>query len=168
MDTIFYFLTVLKASLFSTGGFGPLPALHADFLANGWAVEKHFTEALSIGQITPGPNGLWVVSLCFLSLGILPAWLSALALALPPLLSLFVQNAYEKISHIGFVQGILDGVVLVVSTFSLLVLGNLFAAGHPDFFLFAIAAISAFLAIKRLLSANLILFFAALIGILFR
>jgi len=63
IEPLLYFWLILKASLFSTGGNGNLPSIHADMLARGWATERHFAEALAIGQIRPGPNGLWVVCL---------------------------------------------------------------------------------------------------------
>jgi len=56
----------LKASLFSTGGFSNLPSLHQDLLANAWAKEADFGQSIAIGQISPGPNGLWVISLGYL------------------------------------------------------------------------------------------------------
>ncbi len=37
MNWFFFFSTILKAVLFSTGGFGPLPLLHADFISRAWA-----------------------------------------------------------------------------------------------------------------------------------
>ena len=61
-----YFWLFFKASLFSTGGTGNLPSLHADLPAHGWASEQQFGEALTIGQVSPGPTGLWVVSLALL------------------------------------------------------------------------------------------------------
>jgi len=54
---------------FSTGGFSNLPSLHQDLLANGWASEADFAESIAIGQISPGPNGLWVICLGYLTYG---------------------------------------------------------------------------------------------------
>ena len=88
MDWLIFFGLVLKSALFSTGGLGPLPSLHNDLIARGWAGEKQFTEAISIGQVTPGPNGLWVVSLGYLVAGWPGAVWASLALLLPPLISL--------------------------------------------------------------------------------
>ncbi len=167
MYWILFFFTILKAVLFSTGGFGPLPALHADFLANGWATEQHFAEAISIGQIAPGPNGLWVVSLASLSNGTFAAVLAVLALILPPFIILFVRKFYSKIRYYPATQGILDGVVLVVSSFSIVVLAVIFQNSHPNAALILIAVISAVLAATRRVPVNLILVFAAVIGALF-
>ncbi|HBN79830.1 MAG TPA: chromate transporter, partial [Ruminococcaceae bacterium] len=69
MDWISFFLSLLKSILFSSGGYGPLPSLHSDFIANGWASQKQFSDSLTIGQITPGPSGFWIISFCFLVAG---------------------------------------------------------------------------------------------------
>ena len=167
MDWMLFFWVVLKSILFSTGGFGPLPSLHTDFIAHGWASEKQFTEALSIGQITPGPNGLWVVSLCYLVAGLPGAVLACIALLLPPMLIVIVQRCHARIAHHPATQGLLDGVVLVIVSFSVIVLAGMFRNNGVDFGMIAIAVISAVLAISRRVSANMILVFAALIGLMF-
>lgn len=167
MDWIMFFGVVLKAILFSTGGFGPLPSLHTDFIAHGWASEKQFTEALAIGQITPGPNGLWVVSLCYLVAGLPGAVLSCIALLLPPLLVLIVQCCHARIANRPGTQGFLDGVVLVIVSFSVIVLAGMFQSNGLDKGMVFIAVISAVLAISRRVSANLILVLAAVVGLIF-
>lgn len=164
MDWFLFFWVVLKSILFSTGGFGPLPSLHADFIAYGWASEKQFTEALSIGQITPGPNGLWVVSLCYLVAGLPGAVLACLALLSPPLLILIVQRCHARVADHPATKGLLDGVVLVIVSFNVIVLLGIFWGNGVNIGILAIATISAALAISRRVSANSILVAAALIG----
>jgi chromate transporter len=169
MDWLLYFWLVIKASLFSTGGYGPLPILHADFTARGWAGEKQFTEALSIGQITPGPNGLWVISLGYLIAGLTGALLATLALILPPLLVLVVAQGHARIAGHPATQGFLDGVVLViVVSFSLIVLAQILVSNGLDLRTAVICAASAALALSRRVSANLILLAAALLGLFWK
>src|SRR5256885_13062862 len=80
INPFIYFLLFLKASLFSTGGFSNLPSLHQDLIANGWAKEADFGQSIAIGQISPGPNGLWVISLGYLTYGYLGAFLALIAI----------------------------------------------------------------------------------------
>jgi len=164
MDWILFFWIVLKSILFSTAGFGPLPSLHTDFIVNGWASEKQFTEALTIGQVTPGPNGLWIVSLCYLVAGLPGALLACVALLLPPLLVLFVQRGHARIASHVATQGLLDGIMLVIVSFSVIVLAQMFQSNGMDISLITIAVISAGLALSRRISANVILVAAAVIG----
>ena len=70
MNPLLLFWLLLKGSLFSTGGMGNVPILHADLLARGWSSDRQFAESMAIGQITPGPNGLWVISLGYLVGGV--------------------------------------------------------------------------------------------------
>jgi chromate transporter len=110
-----YFWLLLKASLFSTGGAGNLPSLHTDLIARGWAQDQHFTEALAIGQISPGPNGLWVVALGYLTDGIRGALLATLAVSSVPMLVLVIHRLYGKASHHPAMQGFVRGLGLAVS-----------------------------------------------------
>ncbi len=114
IDPVIYFLLFLKASLFSTSGFGNLPSLHQDLLAAGWAAEPDFSRSLAIGQISPGPNGLWVISLGYLTYGYLGAALALIAITLPPLLVLAVTAMYARIEHLRWVGGLMRGVSLGV------------------------------------------------------
>ncbi|WP_378952270.1 chromate transporter [Pelosinus sp. sgz500959] len=166
MDWVMFFLIVFKAVLFSTGGFGPLPSLHTELIAHGWATEKQFAEALAVGQITPGPNGLWVISLCYLIAGLPGAILACIALLLPPLLILIVERAHASIANHPATQGLLDGVVLVIVSFSIVVLAGIFRSNGIDIDTMIIAIISIVLAISRRVSTNVILISAALVGLL--
>ncbi|MEJ7652356.1 MAG: chromate transporter [Chloroflexia bacterium] len=91
MDALTFFWLFLKASLFSTGGMGNLPILHEDLLGRGWATEQNFAEALAVGQISPGPNGLWVISLGYLTAGWLGSALACIAITIPPMLIVFID-----------------------------------------------------------------------------
>lgn len=114
IDPVLYFLLFLKASLFSTGGFSNLPSLHQDLIGAGWASDADFTEAIAIGQTSPGPNGLWTVSLGYLTYGVPGAALALLAVTAPPLLVLAVSAAYDRIEHLRRVAGLMRGVSLAV------------------------------------------------------
>ena len=103
INPFIYFLLFLKASLFSTGGFSNLPSLHQDLIANGWATESEFGQSIAIGQISPGPNGLWVISLGYLTYGLTGALLALIAITLPALLVLLVSAGYYtyRASNLG-------------------------------------------------------------------
>jgi chromate transporter len=114
IDPLIYFLLFLKASLFSTGGFSNLPSLHQDLIANGWAKESYFGQSIAIGQISPGPNGLWVISLGYLTYGFPGALLALIAITIPALLVLVVSAGYTHIEHRAWVRGAMHGVSLAV------------------------------------------------------
>lgn len=167
MNWMVFFLDLLKSILFSSGGYGPLPSIHSDFISQGLASQKQFTDSLAIGQVTPGPNGFWIISLCYLVGGLKGALLACIALIIPPLLILIVQHFYTRIAGYAAVQGLLDGLVLVVSSFSVIVVFQLFVSNGIDIEMVAIAIISTVLAVSRRVSANVILLVAAVIGLVF-
>ncbi len=100
---------MLKASLFSSSGPGNLPSLHQDLVARGWAADRQFAEALAIGQLAPGPTGLWTVALGYLVYGLEGALLAAVAITLPPLLILPLARLHGRLESsaamVGFVRG---------------------------------------------------------------
>jgi chromate transporter len=114
-DPVTFFLLLLKASLLSSGGQGNLPSLHQDFLARGWATDSQFAASLAVGQVSPGPGGLWVVSFGYLVGGIPGATVAAVAVLIPPLLVLPVGRLHRRFGHNPAVQGFVRGIVLVVA-----------------------------------------------------
>ena len=112
MNPLAYFAIFLKAALFSSGGLGTLPSLHQDLLANGWAQEADFSKAIAIGQVAPGPNGLWVISLGYLTYGPLGAMLALVAIVIPPMLVLGLAAAYRRVEDRRWVRGLIRGLTL--------------------------------------------------------
>ena len=94
------FWIMLRAALLSTTGTGNLPIVHQDLLSRGWATDRQFAEALAIGQISPGPTGLRVISLGYFVGGLRGAALTLIAITLPPLLVLvLVHGLYRRFDH---------------------------------------------------------------------
>jgi chromate transporter len=125
IDWLTYFWLLLKASLFSTGGSGNLPVLYDELLARGWATDRQFAESLAIGQISPGPSGFWVISLGYLTYGLPGALLATVAILIPPLLVLGVDQLHRRIGDHPLVHGFVRGLTLAVVGVFFVVLYNL-------------------------------------------
>ena len=125
IDWLVYFWLLLKASLFSTGGTGNLPSLHADLLERGWGTDRQFAEALAVGQLSPGPSGLWVISLGYLTAGWRGATLALVAVTLPPLLVLVVDRLHRRMGSHPVVEGFVRGLTLAMVGIFLVVLAGL-------------------------------------------
>jgi len=123
IDWLWFFWMFLKASLLSTGGLGNLPFLHKDLMALGLANESDFITAIAVGQVSPGPNGLWSISLGYLTYGWLGAGLALVALSMPPLLALLVAAFYHRMQDAPAVQDFTRGLSLGVV--GLMVAGSL-------------------------------------------
>jgi chromate transporter len=163
-----FFLLVLKATLFSTGGTGNLPSLHDDLaVSRHWVTEQRVAEAVSIGQIAPGPTGLWVVSLGYIFDGVRGGLLAAMAVALPPLLVLITARFYHRVRHHPAIEGFMRGMGLAVVGVGAVILWRLLAStGGLRLSSLIIAAASAALMATRRVPVLLILLIAAGVAIL--
>lgn len=164
MDWITFFLFFLKASLLSTGGRGPFPYLYTDLISRGWAAESNFAEALTVGEISPGPSGLWVVSLGYLTGGLPGALLASLAVVIPPLLVLVIARIHDRLKSFRATKGVLDGLVLAIIGSGIVVLLQLFASNGVNATTIAIATITAVLTFTGRVPTWLMLAGAAVVG----
>ncbi|GER87482.1 hypothetical protein KDW_16440 [Dictyobacter vulcani] len=166
IDPFTYFILFLKATVFSSGGFSNLPSLHQDLTANHWAKETDFGESLSIGQISPGPNGLWVICLGYLTYGFLGALLALISLTIPPFFVLVVANVYGRIEKQAWVPGLMRGISLAVIGTFLTVFWTISSRSGSDWRSWLICAIAFGLVFSRRVNILLILVMAAIAGYL--
>jgi chromate transporter len=164
INPLLYFLLFLKASLFSTGGFSNLPSLHQDLIGAGWAVDADFGESIAIGQISPGPNGLWVISLGYLTYGYGGAALALLAVTLPALLVLGVAAGFARIERRRWTPGLMRGISLAVVGILLSVCWTIIHQPGTDWAGWLIAAAAFGLAATRRVPLIAILGLAGLAG----
>ena len=168
MNPLLLFVLMFRASLFSTSGTGNLPGLHDDLLRRGWADERQFGEALAVGQVSPGPSGLWVVSLGYLVDGLRGALLATVAISLPPLLVLALDRLYRRsaLSEHPAMEGFVRGLSLAVVGTFLVVLVQILRGVNPDTGSALIVAGSLVLGQIRRLPVVGVLALAALAGML--
>jgi len=166
MNVLLYFWLFLKSSLLSTGGLGNLPFLHKDLIALGWASEPDFVTALAVGQISPGPSGLWSISLGYLTFGWPGSVLALTALTLPLLLILVVAAFYNRFEKQPAVQNFTRGLGLGVVGLTLAVTFGLAHSMIVDWRGVAIALGALGLALSKRVPVILILALAALAGLL--
>jgi chromate transporter len=169
MNWVLYFWFFLKGSLFSTGGFGNLPFLHQDLIAHGWATEEDFVQAMAVGQISPGPNGLWTVSLGYLTGGWFGAVLSMIAITVPTLLVIALAAAHRRVENRPSVRNFTRGLSLGVIGLILGVAWSLFGSNVTDWRGAAITVLALGLSLTRRVPALAVLGIGALAGwVLFR
>lgn len=166
INPLVYLLLFIKASLFSSGGISNLPSLHQDLLAESWANETNFGQALAIGQISPGPNGLWVVSLGYLTYGLPGAILALIAIIIPPFLVLAIAAIYDRASKLNWVNALMRGVSLAVIGITLSVVWTILSRASLDWRSIAVATGACALALTRRVNFIVILLLAALAGYL--
>jgi chromate transporter len=163
------FWIMFKAALLSTTGTGNLPIVHQDLLSRGWATDRQFGESLAIGQISPGPTGLWVISLGYLVGGVRGAALTLLAISLPPLLVLvLVHGFYRRWGGHPATQGFVRGLGLAVCGIFVIVLGGIMRSVGWNSTNMVIMLCAIGLAATRRVPVVLVLMLAAVAGIVLR
>ncbi|OLC19500.1 MAG: hypothetical protein AUH33_05615 [Chloroflexi bacterium 13_1_40CM_68_21] len=85
MEPLALLLVFIKASALSIGGLSSLPLLRADLVTPGIASDEQVVQAIAIGRLSTGPNGLYIVSLGYLVGGIAGAAMALVAAIIPPL-----------------------------------------------------------------------------------
>lgn len=166
MNGPLYFWLLLRASLLSTGGMGNVPMLHDDFLARGMATETQIVESIAVGQIAPGPTGLWVISLGYLMHGLPGALLALLAITIPPLFILAIEGLYRRVQQHPIVDGFVHGLGLAVIGVFFSVLVRMLHAGVRDLSGVLIVFASIALTASRRVPVPAVLLLAGLAGLL--
>ncbi len=166
MNPLDYFWIFFKASLFSTGGLGNLPFLTRDLTALGWAHDTDFITAIAVGQVSPGPSGLWSISLGYLTFGWLGAALALAALTLPTLLVVGVEAFYQRIEHNPTVQEFTRGLSLGVVGLTLAIALGLAGSAVTDWRGIGITICALGLTMSKRVPVIVVLALAAVAGVL--
>ena len=75
--------------------------------------------------MSPGPNGLWVVVLGFMTGGGIGSVLALVAVTLPPLLVLAVQRGFRQVGPHPLTRGFLAGLALAIAGVGVVTLGRI-------------------------------------------
>ena len=115
MDPLWLFLVFLRASVLSIGGQSGLPLLRDDFVRTGLMTDVQLIEALTIGRLSTGPGGLYMVAIGYVVGSWAGALLALIAVALPPLVILPL-SAYlrPRLMH-KRVSGLIRGLALTTT-----------------------------------------------------
>jgi len=166
MDALALFGVFLKASALSLGGLSSLPLLRADLVAPGIATDDQVVQAIAIGRLSTGPNGLYIVSLGYLVGGVIGATVALVAASLPPLVIVPITAVARRWLFATPVAGLVRGVAL--ATAGLLVatgIGIVTATGTPSWWQLALAAIATVLTYRGTLHPAIVIAIGAGIGL---
>lgn len=107
------FLTFLKiGSVLYGGGYVILAFLQNDFVDRlGWLTQQQLIDAVSVGQVTPGPVFTTATFIGYLLKGVPGALLATLAIFLPSFIFVAVSHRYiGRMRASKWFSGLLDGV----------------------------------------------------------
>lgn len=108
------FLAVFLASLLGFGGLGSLPVLRGQLSSAGLSADTLVLHAVAVGNISPGPNGLYLVAIGYFVSGPWGALAAAVALMLPPLLVFLLEKARAWLIHLRRFRAVLQSLSLAV------------------------------------------------------
>lgn len=166
MSPFAFFVYVFRAALVSTGGMGNVSSLHDSFVPRGFASDAQFVQALTVGQLSPGPNGLWVVSLGYLMLGPWGAAAALVGITIPPMLVIGVERMYRRIQHHPAVEGFIRGLNLAVVGLFVPILVQLLAGAGIDALKIAVVLMAFVLGWFRKIPVAAVLGLCAIVGIM--
>jgi chromate transporter len=170
-DPIALFLIFFRAAALSVGGQGALPLLRQDLAGAGIVTEHQILEALAIGKVTPGPTGLYIVTLGYFAAGPAGAVIALLAAMVPPVAMIAIATALRRQLLKPWAAGIVRGVALSAGGLLVATAVRLLA---PDRTLLevpvwqlALAVLGAALAIRGRTHPGLVIAVGAIVGAIF-
>ena len=107
------FITFLKiGAVLYGGGYVILAFLQNDFVERlGWLTQQQLIDAVSVGQVTPGPVFTTATFIGYVLKGVPGALLATLAIFLPSFIFVAVSHRYiERMRTSKWFSGLLDGV----------------------------------------------------------
>ena len=133
-----------------------------------WLNSTEFMDAITLGQITPGPI---LVSATFIGYkigGISGAFLSTLAIFGPSaMLIIFIADIFRRATNNRYWLAILEGLKPVVVSFIISSLFILFEASSNVWFTFAVSAVTALLLIRFKINYLYLILIFGVAGLLF-
>lgn len=104
---------LLKATVTSFSGMGSLPQIRQDFVVTSRVLtDDELSHAVVLGRSTPGPMGVYVVSVGYLAAGWPGAAVGWLALVTPALGAVPLLVVVRRWHHLPRVRGSVDAIVV--------------------------------------------------------
>lgn len=113
MNLLVLYLLLLKATLTSFTGPSSLPVVREDFVENRRIMnDAQLSAAVAIGRSTPGPNGIYVVSVGYFASGIPGAVAGWMALITPALVILLLLRLLGERAKHPTIRAVIDAVII--------------------------------------------------------
>ena len=117
MSLLLLYALLLKASLTSFSGVGALPQIRQDLVVTHRVMtDDDLSRAVLFGRSSPGPVGLYIVSVGYTVRGVPGAVAGWLALASPAFLAIPVLALLRRWLHLTRVRSALDAVIIASAT----------------------------------------------------
>ncbi len=163
-EQVTLFLIFLKASALAVGGLASLPLLRADLVPQ-YINDAAIVQALAIGRLGPGPNGLYIVSLGYFVAGWTGALLALVGASLAPLVILPATVLARRwlLSH--WFGGLVRGVALGTGGLLLATGASIVQAGGTQWWQLALVAATIATTVQGKLHPALMIGVGAVVGL---
>jgi chromate transporter len=163
------FLTFLKIGAILYGsGYVLLAFLHSDFVVRyGWLTDQQLLDAITVGQVTPGPVFTTATFIGYVLGGLPGALLATLGIFLPSFIFVALSNPLiPRIRNSTWVSGLLDGVNVAALGLMAAVTWQLGRASLVDPLTILIALVSFVLLLRFKINSTWLILGGAAIGLL--
>ena len=117
MSLLLLYALLLKASVTSFSGMAALPQIRQDLVVTHHVMtDEDLSRAVLFGRSSPGPVGLYIVSVGYAARGEPGAVVGWLALASPALLALPVLVLLRRWLHLSRMRSAVDAVIIASAT----------------------------------------------------
>ncbi len=111
------YLLLLKATMTSFSGMGSLPQIREDFVVTHRVLgDDQLSRAVLFGRSTPGPVGVYVVSVGYAVRGVPGAVAGWLALVSPAFLAVPLLAMLRRWLHLSRMRSAVDAVIIASGT----------------------------------------------------
>jgi chromate transporter len=115
VDPLTLFAVMFRASILAVGGQAALPLLREDLVRTGVTTDERLVEAITVGRLSTGPSGLYIVALGFFIAGWGGALVALAAAMIPPLLIVPAAALIRPRLVTRRVGGLVAGIALTTS-----------------------------------------------------
>lgn len=157
-------LVFIKASALAVGGLASLPLLRADLVPR-YVTDAGIVQALAIGRLAPGPNGLYIVSLGYLVAGWTGALYALIGATLAPLAILPATTLARRWLLSAWFGGLVRGVSLGTAGLLLATGVTIVSAGGTHAWQLALAAVTVVATIQGRLHPAVVIVAGAAVGL---
>jgi chromate transporter len=117
VSLLLLYVLLLKASVTSFSGMGALPQVRQDLVVTHRVLtDEDLSRAVLFGRSSPGPVGLYLVSVGSAVRGVPGAVVGWLALATPAFLAIPLLVALRRWLHVARVRSAVDAVIIAGAT----------------------------------------------------
>ena len=164
LEQLQLFLIFLKSLALAVGGLASLPLLRADLVPQ-YVTDAGIVQALAVGRLAPGPNGLYIVSLGYIVAGWTGALYALIGASLAPLIMLPATALARRWLLSAWFGGLVRGVSLATAGLLLATGATIVAGSGTQIWQLALVAVTVVVTVHGRLHPAAMIVVGAAVGL---